>query len=232
MGAALRAGDRVDLVDDHVIHVPQRLADSAGEHQVERFGRGDQDVRGASRDLASLLRGRVAGPGRDRDVRRRGPQSLRREPDAGQRRPQVPLDVVGQGLQRRDVQDPDVAGIIPARRGTRVGRKAVQAPQEGRQRLAAPRRGVDERVTSGRDRRPTERLGVRRGFEARLEPARGPPARTVRADREAVVPRRAPRSRPWDTEYMASGAVDRMFCLSDSPAPGRMARPRGRPSEP
>ena len=43
--AALRAGDRVDLVDDHVLDAAQHLAGRAGEHQVERFGGRDQDVR-------------------------------------------------------------------------------------------------------------------------------------------------------------------------------------------
>ena len=44
MGAALRRRDRVDLVDDHGPNAPQRLPGGGREHQVERFGRGDEDV--------------------------------------------------------------------------------------------------------------------------------------------------------------------------------------------
>ena len=51
VGAALRAGDRVDLVDDHVLDAAEDLAGLAREHQVERFGRRDEDVRRAAGDL-------------------------------------------------------------------------------------------------------------------------------------------------------------------------------------
>ena len=53
--AALRAGDRVDLVDDHVLDAAEHLARAAGQHQVERLGGGDQDVRRVAGDLAAIL---------------------------------------------------------------------------------------------------------------------------------------------------------------------------------
>ena len=68
--AALRAGDRVDLVDDDVLDAAEDLAGRAREHQVERLGRRDQDVRRVAGDLAPVLGGRVARPAGDRDVRR------------------------------------------------------------------------------------------------------------------------------------------------------------------
>ena len=96
MGAALALGDGVDLVDDHRLDRAQHLAGSGGEDQVERLRRRDQDVgRVAAHRLALLLR-RVAGPQRDRDLR----------PDPRQRGAQVALDVVGEGLERRDVDQP------------------------------------------------------------------------------------------------------------------------------
>ena len=70
VGAALRAGDRVHLVDDHVLDAAQDLARLAGQQQVERLGRGDQDVRRVPHEVAARVRGRVAGPRRDRDARR------------------------------------------------------------------------------------------------------------------------------------------------------------------
>ena len=45
VGAALRARDRVDLVDDHVLDAAEDLAGLAGEQEVERLGRRDEDVR-------------------------------------------------------------------------------------------------------------------------------------------------------------------------------------------
>ena len=81
VGAALRAGDRVDLVDDHVLDAAEDLAGLARQHQVERFGRRDQDVRRAPGEVPALLRRRVAGPAGDRDVRcaarRAGPPPAR-----------------------------------------------------------------------------------------------------------------------------------------------------------
>ena len=100
-------GDRVDLVDDDVLDVAEHLAGRAGEHEVERFGGGDQDVRRVAGDLAAILGRGVAGPAGDRDVRRLGAEPRGRERDAGQRRAEVALDVVGQRLERRDVQDAD-----------------------------------------------------------------------------------------------------------------------------
>ena len=100
------------------------------------------------RDLAPILGRRVAGPARDADPRDRLAEPLGRHGDAGQRRPQVPLDVVGQGLQRRDVQDANAARGLAGRRRAWVRRQPVEAPQEGGQSLAAPRRRMDERVAA------------------------------------------------------------------------------------
>ena len=46
--AALGAGDRVHLVDDHRLDAAQRLAGLRGEDQEQRLGRGDEDVGRAS----------------------------------------------------------------------------------------------------------------------------------------------------------------------------------------
>ena len=127
VGATLGAGDRVDLVDDHVLDAAQDLAGGAGQHQVERFGGGDEDVRRAASDLAAVLGRRVAGPAGDRDVRHRLAQALGGQGDPGERRPEVALDVVGQRLERRDVQDADEAGRLAGRRGARVGRQTIEA---------------------------------------------------------------------------------------------------------
>ena len=82
----------------------------------------DEDVRRVAGDLAPVLGRRVAGPAGDRDPRRLARRAAAAaSPMPGQRRPQVALDVVGQRLERRDVQDADVARRA-ARRAAGSGR--------------------------------------------------------------------------------------------------------------
>ena len=137
VGAALGAGDRVDLVDDDVLDAAQDLAGLAGQHQVQRFGGRDEDVRRAAGDLAAVLGRGVARAAGDGDRRDRRSEPLRRVPDAGQRRPQVALDVVGERLQRGDVQDADRAGLGAGPFRRRVGGEPIERPQERGERLAA-----------------------------------------------------------------------------------------------
>ena len=74
VGAALGAGDRVDLVDDDVLDPAQDLAGRAGQHQVERFRGRDQDVRRVPGDLAAILRRACRRSGwRPRSAAARGP---------------------------------------------------------------------------------------------------------------------------------------------------------------
>ena len=123
MGAALGAGQGVDLVDDHVLDAAQDLGRLAGEDQVQRLGRGDEDVRRVADQVAPLVGRRVAGPDADLDLRHRLAQPLGRQADPGQRRPQVALHVVDERLERRDVQDADRARRARGRgRGSRPSR--------------------------------------------------------------------------------------------------------------
>ena len=165
MCAPLGSGESVDLVDDDVLDAPQDLRCLAGEDQVERFGRSDQDVGRVLDEVAPFPGGRVAGPDADFDLRHRLAQPFGGQPDPGQRRPQVALNVVDEGLEGRDVQDADGRG-----RWRRFVRKTVQHPQKRGQSLAAPRWGVDQGVATGRDARPATDLGRRRRLEGRTEP--------------------------------------------------------------
>ena len=170
VGAALAAGDGVDLVHDHVLDAAQDLARLAGEQQVEALRRGDEDVRRALDEVPALVRGRVAGAGGDRDPRRLLAQPLRRQGDPGQRRPEVALHVVGQRLEGADIQDPDRSGLGSCGLRPRLPGEAVQAPQERGEGLAAASGRVDQRAAARRDRRPALDLSGRGGLERRLEP--------------------------------------------------------------
>src|SRR5690606_16189734 len=86
--------------------------------------------------------------------------------DTDQRRSQIAVDVVGQGFQGRDVEDP--ATVLASRH--RLVEEAVDRPEESCERLARTSRSVDQRVLTGGDRLPAAGLGGCRGRKARLEP--------------------------------------------------------------
>ena len=98
------------------VSVPAKISRApAGEHQVQRLRRGDQHVRRVLDHVAPLALRRVAGADGHVEL----------GPDPAQRRAQVLLHVVGERLQRRDVDEPGALvarrrrGSGPARRGTR-----------------------------------------------------------------------------------------------------------------
>ncbi len=202
VGASLVRRDRVDLVHDDGAHAAQHGPAPLGRHhEVERLRRGDQDVRRPLEHGGPLGRDRVTGPDRDPDVRRGQPELGGGRGDPGQRRLQVLLDVGGQRLQRRHVHDlrpartgcgrfsfrwrcpPAFGGlgigldIVPAEQVVGaalvpVTVEAVDADQEGRQRLARAGRRRDQRVAPGCDLPPPAGLRLGRPIgKAALEPA-------------------------------------------------------------
>ena len=181
VGAALRAGDRMDLVDDDVLDATEDVARLAREQQIERFRGRDEDVRRAPGEIPTILGRRVAGPARDADVRSGLAEAGGSQADAGQRGAKVALDVVRQGLERRDVEDANGSGLGRRPRRGRRGSESIERPEERRECLAAAGRGMDQRVMAGRDGGPTFSLGLRRRLEGRLEP--GPDGRPERGER-------------------------------------------------
>ena len=149
----------MDLVHDAPPGPGEQLLGARGEHQVQRLRRGDEDVRRlAEHRLALSLRGI---PGADRH--------LQVDADAPQRQAQVAVDVVGQRLERRDVDQPDPGlGVLLALSG-----QAVDRPQERGQRLARAGRGRDQDVIASGDGRPGQLLRRRGRVEGAGEPALG-----------------------------------------------------------
>ena len=190
--AALGAGQRVDLVDDDPLHVAQRLACLRGEDEVERLGRGDEDVRRLLAEGPPLLCRGVAGAHAHPHIPRRRAEPVGGQPDAGQGRAQVAVDVVHERLQRRDVED------AQARLGVGrwlLGFRAVETPQEGRQRLAAAGGRADERVLAA-PRWPASPAPARRwGRRTSSGTTRAWQVRTRRAGRERRFGRSVARDR-------------------------------------
>ncbi len=118
VGSALGGGHGVDLVDDHGLDPLQRLARRRGEHEIERLGRGDQQVGRATDQPLAFIRLGVAGAHRHLWRGERDADPLGRQPDARQGRPEVLLDVERQRPQRRDVEHSRAVGA-------RLGRGVV-----------------------------------------------------------------------------------------------------------
>ena len=167
MRTALGGGHGVDLVDDHGLDAGERLARRRREHQVQRLGRGDQQVGRATDQLLPVVGRRVARAHPDVGGDERFAQPFGRQFDPFERRPQVLLDVERQGPQRRDVEHPRAMG---ATLGPRRGGEPVDRGEERRERLARTRRRTDQRVFAADDAWPPLDLRRRRLGERRREP--------------------------------------------------------------
>jgi hypothetical protein len=172
VGAALRPRDRVHLVEDHGLDPAEHLAGLRGEEEEERFWRRDEDVGRRPEHAPALLRGCVAGSHRDGELRA----------EAGERAPQVALDVVVERFQRRDVEEAEACA--------RALVQPVDPDEEGGKGLARAGRRLDEDVPAACDRGPAELLGGRRAGEGALEPR----PRRGREDVEGLHRARVPRS--------------------------------------
>ena len=153
-----------------VVTLRKRLARLRGQHQVQRLGRGDQDVGWSAQQTAAFACVGVAGADADgRHVGKRCAQPAGFRLDARERCPQVLLDVDGECPQRRDVEHPRP----PLAFGRRLGREAVDRPQERGERLARTGRRKQQCVAALGDRGPPLALGVGRRSERGLEPGPG-----------------------------------------------------------
>ena len=168
VGAALVRRDGVNFVDDHRARGPEHAAAGLGaEQDVERLRRGHDDVRRAAAHALALGRWRVAGPHQGADVHVRqalGPQSLA---DPGERCFEVALDVVGERLQRRDVDD---LGLVPEPAVQSLPHEGIDRREKGGERLAGSGRSRDQRMPARLDRGPRVRLRRGRRSEVTLEP--------------------------------------------------------------
>ena len=138
------------------------------EHQVQRLGRGDQQVGRVADQRAALVGRRVAGAHADRRLRGTARPSrsaarrdARRAAPAGSSRCRRPAPAAAR------CRGP---GCGAALLGRRRGDQPVDAPEERGERLARPGRRQDQRVLARRDRRPALLLGRGRRGERRLEP--------------------------------------------------------------
>jgi len=171
MRAALVAGERVDLVDDERGDAPQDPTAALGrEQQVEGFGRRDEQVRRTLQHRRALGGGGVAAAHEDPDGRSGETQLEGDVRDLAQRALEVLPDVDAERLERRDVDELRLVGEGALRLEAAI--QAIDAHEEGGQRLSRAGRRGDQRVASLRDGGPALRLRLGRAVgKAALEPA-------------------------------------------------------------
>ena len=105
MAAALAAGDGVDFVDDDAAHATQHGAPAVGaEQHIQRFGRGDEDVRVALVHRLAFLGAAVAAAHGRADAMPGQAHAGQFARYAFERCLEVEADIVGQRFQRRHVQ--------------------------------------------------------------------------------------------------------------------------------
>ncbi len=156
--ATLAARHRMDLIEDHRMHIAQDLPRLRGQHQVQRLGRGDQDVRRAPHQACAVTAAGIAGTHGHGQGNRRIPTFAAPRTDALQGHLQVALHVAAQRLDRRQVQHArarhGLGGRVAACVAIALGEHLVDRMQERSQRLARPGWGHHQGVLARGDRRP------------------------------------------------------------------------------
>ena len=148
--AAARLQHGVDLVDDdHACRLEHHPRALGGEQQIERLGRGDEDVRRSAQHRRALVLRCVAAPHRRGDLRRVIVHGLGERANFAPRLGEVLVDIRRQRLERRDVDDPHLVRQ-PAVVGP-LAEELVDRGQEGGERLPRARGRRDERVLAAPD---------------------------------------------------------------------------------
>ncbi len=106
VGSPFGARDRMHLVEDDGLHAGERFAGGGRQEKEQRLGGRDEDVGGCTGERAALVGGRVARAHGDGDVGLGEPEPGGRVADADERASEVALDVDGERLHRRHVEDP------------------------------------------------------------------------------------------------------------------------------
>ena len=168
MRAALVVGDGVNFVDDDGFDGAENFAAlRGGEQNVERFGRGDQNVRRACSMARRSCIERVAGAHGGANLRHQEAALAGELQNFAERSFEIFLNVVAERLERRDVEDFGVVGQFPAER---FAHEAVDASEKCGERFARTGGRGDERGFAGEDVRPALFLRLGGRAEAGDEP--------------------------------------------------------------
>ena len=159
----------MDFVHDHRAHRAEHLpAALCGQEQVERFRRGDQDVRGRAKHRGAAGGRRVPGAHRRTDADGGQPLAHGELADGGERLFEVLVDVGAERLEGRDVEDPD---LVLETMLEPFKQELVDRAQKGGEGLPRPGRSGEKGVPALADGRPGALLGRERRPQRLGEPA-------------------------------------------------------------
>ena len=163
--AAFGGGEVVNLIHDHGGHAREGVAGGAGEHEVEGFGGGDENIGRVADELAAFACGGVAAAHAHADVRFVCVVSAQ-ACDSGQRCAQIAFNIGAECFEGRDVEDARAAcgsGFVFAVQG-------VECPEEGSEGFAGAGGGNNEGVVAVADALPGAFLGSGGCAEGGAEP--------------------------------------------------------------
>ena len=141
----------MNFIDDHRLDGRKHLAPATSREQdIERLGRGDQQVGRLAEHRGPFALRRVAGANRYPDVRQLGIQ----RGQFGERPLQIFLHVVAESPQRRDVDD---AGLV--RKRFALTSEVVDRREIASNRFAGAGGGGNQRVMPLANQRPATALG-------------------------------------------------------------------------
>ena len=168
MHAALVIGDGVNFIDNHRFHIAQDGAALLRRQQnVERLGRGDENVRRPLQHQAPVFHQRVARANRGANLRHQQAAIGRHLQNFPERHFEIFLNVVAEGLEGRNVEN---FGAVAQLASQRFADETVNTGQKSGQRFARSGGSRDQRSMAGKDVRPTLLLRFGRRREARREP--------------------------------------------------------------
>src|ERR1700679_4162240 len=110
MRAALGGDEGVNLIDDSCVNAAKSLCRLRGEHEIERFRRGDENVSGMTAEFCALAGWSVScayGDGRLVEWDAGIACGLS---DSRKGRAKITLDIDGEGFKWRDVKDAGAFG--------------------------------------------------------------------------------------------------------------------------
>src|SRR2546423_930583 len=168
MRASLRSRDRVYLIDDHCARVAEHPTTlESRQHDVQRFGGRDQNVRRLAEHSRPGGRWCIAGPYRNSDFGELLPSGGEPASKFRQRTIQISLNVVIECFEGRDIEK---VHRIRQRFLEPAYDQLIQLPEKRCQSLSRPRRSENQSMRSTGDRRPSHSLRITRRAESFLEP--------------------------------------------------------------
>src|SRR5512141_844793 len=156
MSAAFASCNCVDFVDDHCACCAEHSPPAhARQHDVERLGRRDENVRRLSEHARTSRRRRVSCSYTNPDFGKRLPGFLEAASELCEWSLEIALDVIVKGLQRRDVEKMDAVG---KRRLHPFDYQRVELPKKCSECLSCACGSKNQRVAAARNRRPAHSL--------------------------------------------------------------------------